>query len=209
MNEAHDKRIGILGGTFNPVHSGHLLLAQNALERLELSTVMFIPCANPPHKAVTRLASAEHRMAMLEMATEHDLRFEASDLEIRRGGLSYTIDTVRELKRLHPSSEFFFIIGADSLLELHTWKDIYDLLKLCRFATFNRPGTDVSAIGLNAIRLDPPWPAVLLKDVLTGQLMDISSSDVRYRVAEGMSIRYLVPQGVEMYIAEHNLYTKS
>lgn len=209
MNDSRKTRIGILGGTFNPVHSGHLLLAQNALERLELSTVMFIPCANPPHKAATRLASAEHRMAMLELATEHDLSFEVNDLEIRRGGLSYTIDTVRELKKIHPSAEFFFIIGADSLLELHTWKDITDLLKICRFVTFNRPGVDTASIGSNAIRLDPPWPAMLLKDVLTGQLLDISSSDIRYRVAEGMSIRYLVPQAVEMYIAEHNLYTKT
>lgn len=208
MNNAFDKKIGILGGTFNPVHSGHLILAQNALERLELSKILFVPCANPPHKASTTLATTEHRMTMLEMAIEHDLHFELCDLEIKRGGFSYTIDTIRELKRLNPSAELFFIIGIDSLLELHTWKDINDLLKLCKFVTFNRPGTDIAGINQKAIKLDPPWPDVLLKNVLTGQLLDISSSDIRYRVAEGMSIRYLVPQTVEMYIAEHNLYTK-
>lgn len=208
MINVDDKKIGILGGTFNPVHSGHLLLAQNAMERLELSKVLFIPCANPPHKAATTLASAEHRLAMLELATEHDLHFEVSDMEIRRGGYSYTIDTIRELKRINPSAELYFIIGTDSLLELHTWKNIHDLLKLCRFITFSRPGTEMSSIDKDTIRLDPPWPDRLIKDVMTGQLLDISSSDIRYRVAEGMSIRYLVPQGVEMYIAEHNLYTK-
>lgn len=203
-----NNRVGILGGTFNPVHLGHLVIAQNALEVFDLDKVIFVPCANPPHKTSSILASAEHRMAMLESAIEDDPRFEISDIEIRRNGTSYSIDTVTQLKRLSPSTEFHFIIGADSLLELHLWKDIGTLLKLCTFVTFDRPGVNTSRIQPKDLNLDPPWPGKLLKNVATGHLLDISSSDIRHRVAEGMSIRYLVPQSVEMYIAEHNLYAK-
>ena len=203
-----NNRIGLLGGTFNPVHLGHLVIAQNALEVFDLDKVIFIPCANPPHKTPSILASAEHRMAMLETVIEDDPRFEVSDIEIRRDGTSYTIDTVTQLKKLSPYAEFHFIIGADSLLELHSWKDIGQLLKLCTFVTFARPGADTSRIRANDLKLDPPWAEKLLENIATSHLLDISSSDIRHRVAEGMSIRYLVPLEVEMYIAEHNLYAK-
>lgn len=200
------ERIGVLGGTFNPVHNGHLILAQNALETLDLTRVLFIPCSMPPHKTSAGLLSAEHRQAMLTAAIEDDYRFELCDVEIRRGGVSYAVDTMSELCAGSPSASFYFIIGADALLELHMWKNIYRLLELCTFVTVPRPGVDVCSLEPGSLGLDPPWPERLLQGIIKGRRIDISSSDIRYRVAEGMSIRYIVPRAVEMYIAEHGLY---
>ena len=201
------KSIGILGGTFNPVHQGHLVLAQSAYEMCDLASVMFIPCAKPPHKEITGLAPAKHRWAMLESALEGDPRFELSDQELKRGGRSYTIDTLRDLKARYPRIDLTFIIGSDTLPELHLWKDIYDVLKLCSFAVFARPGSRTPDDFEARLKLDPPWPERIRKGLHSGYLFEVSSSDIRHRVAEGMSIRYLVPPEVEMYIAERGLYT--
>lgn len=206
MSVSTATRLGILGGTFNPVHTGHLILAQTALEAFDLGRVLFVPCAQPPHKESAMLAPAAHRAAMLERAIEDDLRFELCDVELRRGGVSYAIDTAAELHAQHPDAELCWIVGADTLLDLHAWRDVYALLRLCRFVTLGRPGYDIACLGADALRLDPPWPARLLRDYAEGRQIDIASSDIRHRVAEGMSIRYLVPQAVEMYIAEHRLY---
>jgi nicotinate-nucleotide adenylyltransferase len=199
-------RIGILGGTFNPVHIGHLIIAQNAIETYDLATVLFIPCATPPHKSTSALIRADHRLAMLEAAVEGDPRFEVSDIEIKRGGISYAIETLSELTARDPGNDFYFIIGADTVMELHLWKNIYDILPLCTFVTFARPGFRLPGVTESDLKLDPPWPRRLLQNVTIGQRVDVSSSDIRYRVAEGMSIRYLVPAAVEMYIAVHGLY---
>jgi nicotinate-nucleotide adenylyltransferase len=200
------RSIGILGGTFNPVHLGHLILAQDAFERLELSQVLFVPASVPPHKIGSGVVSAEHRLAMLEFAVEGDMRFGVSDIEIARAGVSYSIDTARAIRRSHPESQLYFIIGADSLSELHQWKDIYELLELCIFVPFSRPGAGASPT-IESIRLNPPWPERLLSRLIVGHAVDISSSDVRRRVAEGLGIRYLVSESVAMYIDEHGLYT--
>lgn len=204
----HIPRLGVLGGTFNPVHMGHLIMAQDAIEHFELSKVIFMPCANPPHKATSDLASARHRMAMLETAIEGDLRFEVSDMELQRGGTSYTIDTVRELAAQHPGIEICFIIGADSLMELHLWKDIDILLGLCRVVTIARPGIELASLRASDLHVKHPCTVRLQADVRVGHLINVSSTDIRYRAAEGMSIRYLVPAGVDMYIAEHSLYRR-
>lgn len=199
-------RLGIFGGSFNPVHLGHLILAQDARETFDLARVLFIPCDRPPHKNSASLVPAAHRQAMLEAALEGNPFFEACDLEIRRGGPTYSIDTVQALKRLSPDQELFFIIGSDTLPELHLWKSIGDLLQLCRFVTIVRPGCDLRTIRPEDLRLPSPWPERLLEQAAAGHRVDISSSDIRHRVAEGMSIHYLVPPAVEMYIAEHGLY---
>lgn len=199
-------RIGLLGGTFNPIHSGHLALAQSAFEGFDLDKVVFIPCRKPPHKDAAPLASAEHRLAMLELAIEDDIRFEISRVEIEREGPSYSIDTVSWFAENYPGQELFFIIGADTLPELHLWKDIDRLLEKCRFISFERPGTEISRLTPEKIDLPDPWPERLLKDLSKGLRFEVSSSELRYRIAEGFSIKYLVPQPVEMYIAEHSLY---
>ncbi len=206
MNTHTQQRIGILGGSFNPVHLGHLLLAQSALDSFDLSKVLFMPCHIQPLKDPAMLAAPCHRMAMLEQAVMSNIQFEVLDIEIVRGGSSFAIESVREIRRLYPDAEFFFIIGADTLLKLHRWRDIYALLSMCRFATFSRPEKDVLALREEDLNLDPPWGAKLLETVARGRMLEISSSDIRHRVAEGMSIRYLVPELVEMYITEHHLY---
>ena len=198
------QRIGILGGTFNPVHTGHLIIAQHALEQVALDTVVFVPCANPYHKATDDLAEAGHRLAMLETAVSEDPRFEVSRADIDRGGDSYSVDTVADTRRRHPDARIEFIIGTDSLLELHTWKNVYDLLESCPFITMARPGFRVEDPG--QLHLRPPWPEKLLGNVMMGRVIDISSSEIRRRVREGKSIRYLVPEGVEGYIRGERLY---
>lgn len=199
-------RLGILGGTFNPVHTAHLVLAQAAAETYELGQVLFVPCAAPPHKDEHSLIDASHRAAMLELAIEDDLRFSLSDVELVRRGASYSIDTVRVLARQHPEKDLYFVIGSDTLLELHSWRDIGELLALCTVVTFGRPGRAFDTIREDDLCLPAPWPERLLANYATGRQVDISSSDIRYRIKEGLSIRYLVPRAVEMYIAEHNLY---
>jgi len=206
MEDSARERIGILGGSFNPIHIGHLILAQCAIEAFDLSRVLLMPCTIQPLKSALSLAPVEHRAAMVECAIEDNLAFEMCDIEIQRDGPSYTIDSIRELTRRHPNADLFFIIGADTLPELHGWKEVLTLLGLCTFVTLARPGFDVRQCSDAALSLPPPWPETLLANVATGRLIDISSSDIRHRVAEGMSIRYLVPRSVEMYISEHGLY---
>lgn len=198
-------RMGILGGTFNPVHHGHLVLAQNAVEMLDLDRLLVVPCSQPPHKTCATLAPAHHRTAMLESAIEGSLVLEVSDIEIARPGPSYSIDTIRHLQTKCRGAELFFIIGSDSLPELHLWKDIHDLLKLCTFVPFGRPHFDTDTMTEADLKLGA-WGSRLLGRMQSGKQIDISSSDIRHRVAEGMSIRYLVPEVVEMYIVEHRLY---
>jgi len=208
MNPGGKKRIGIMGGTFNPIHLGHLMLAQSAYEQYDLNKVLFIPCARPCHKRAPRLLSGEHRLAMVEAALADDARFEASDLELRRGGISYSIDTLRALHEELPDTEFFFIIGTDSLLELPQWRQIKTLLELCTFVTFYRPGVDNVALKPESLDLPAPWPEKLLEHVQPGRQVQVSSSEIRHRVAEGLSIRYMVPHPVEIYISEHKLYVE-
>lgn len=197
-------KLGILGGSFNPIHNGHLILAQQALERYELDQVLFIPCSSPPHKDPGMLLPGCVRLEMVQMALEGDPRFEASDIELERGGISYAVDTMRQLVEAYPASDLHFIIGDDTLAELYQWNRIYDLLPLCTFVTFGR--NQATEIRPATLHLDLPWPERLLGNVTLARRFDVSSSDIRHRVAEGMSIRYLVPDVIDMYIAEHHLY---
>lgn len=205
-NILQSQRVGILGGTFNPIHLGHLILAQSAVEMLDLSRLLLVPSGDPPHKHGCEIAASRHRLAMVEAATEDDLVCESCAVEVRRHGPSYTIDTVLDIQSHFQDTGIYFIIGADTLPELHTWHRIDELLELCTFVTFCRPGSAVERLSPAALQLPEPVATVLLENVMESRMIDISSSDIRYRIAEGMSIRYLLPQEVAMYISEHGLY---
>ena len=182
------------------------MIAQDALEKLELSEIVFVPAAIPPHKQHMRQVDAAHRYAMLQLATEADLRFSVSDVEILRGGISYTIDTVRYLKAERPEVEWVLIVGSDTLVDLHNWYKIDELLGLCEVASFLRPGErSLEEIG-RKVALPEASRKKLLGNIIEAHLIEISSTEIRMRVAEGLSIRYLVPAEVEMYIFEHGLY---
>ena len=196
------RAIGLLGGTFNPVHDGHLSIAREALRLFALDAVWFIPCAVPPHKPSRDLAANEHRLAMLRLALAGETRFAALSIEFERPGTSYTVDTVRALQTLHPGAGFVFIIGADTLPELHTWHKPLELLSLVRIVTLARPGFVPDPA---ALHLPPPWPERLLADLRTGDPLDVSSRDLREKIAAGQPVS-LVPEPVQRYIQEHNLY---
>ena len=202
------ERIGIFGGSFNPVHCGHLILAQDALEHMGLARVVFVPAAQPPHKPAVPLAPPGDRLEMLRLAVAGDPRFEVSDEEIRQGGISYTVDTLRRFRANHPDAAPYFIIGGDSLRELHTWREIETILTLAEIVTIARPGVDLGRLDAATLRLPDPWPARLAANCVMGHLVEISSTDIRGRVARGRSIRYLVPDAVERYIQRMNLYDR-
>ena len=190
------ERLGILGGTFDPVHCGHVLLARFVLERLPLDRVLFVPAADPPHKSDV-LSAAEHRWQMVRLAVDSLDGMQASDIELRRQGVSYTVDTLRQLRGESPEAQRFLIIGADNVSDLETWHDPEGILEMATVVAGTRlvdelPGT--SAIAGRIERLDTP-------------VFDISSTDIRRRVREGLALRYLVPDAVERYIDEHGLYT--
>lgn len=204
MNKRRQERIGILGGTFNPVHLGHLLIAQDAMEQVGLDRVKFIPSATPPHKKSDHVVAAAHRLRMIKLAIRGREEFELDDIEIRRGGTSYSVDTLSELKRRHPGARVYFIIGADSLRELHLWREVERLVKLCTFVTVPRPGFDAKPVV--DPRLDAATRRRLRQQILRGHACDIASRDIRARVAGGLPIHYLVPDAVRVYIQRHKLY---
>lgn len=198
--------MGLFGGSFNPVHLGHLVMAQDALERFGLDRVLFVPASTPPHKSGAALLAADHRIEMLRIAVEGDSRFEVSDEEIRRGGVSYSVDTIRAMKDRYPAARLHFIVGGDTLRELRTWKSIEEILTLCEIVTVARPGETLANVPPASLGVPESHAKRLLKNVVMGHLMDISSTDIRQRVVRGQSIRYLVPAGVEQYIASRRLY---
>ena len=205
MEEKLTERIGVFGGSFDPVHIGHLIIAQDALEQLELDRLIFVPAAVSPLKKHRAPADGRHRLEMLLRATADNLRFDVSDIELTRGGLSYTIDTIRQLQAEHPGAALFFIVGLDSLKELHRWHCAEELLERCTVVPFGRGGEDpddvIAKSGLSHV-----WKTRLLERLIRIHEIEVSASEIRMRIAEGLSIQTLVPPEVEMYIAEHNLY---
>ena len=192
------RRIGVFGGSFDPVHCGHLIVAQDVLAALSLESVLLVPACVPPHKTGIVLSPPEHRLAMTRLVAKDDPRFESSGIEIERGGVSYTVDTMRQLGE-HPGqgTELFFIVGSDNLADFPSWKEPRELLDLCTIVTIARPGFRVED-------LPPLLRGKALRVEVTA--VDISSRVIRERVRKGMPIRYLVPPLVEMYIAKHGLY---
>jgi nicotinate-nucleotide adenylyltransferase len=194
--------IGILGGTFNPPHIGHLVMAQEALDQLDLDRVVFMPVAVPPHKEARDDIGAAGRVALCELAVEDEDRLAVSTQEVDRGGASYTVDTLRVLHDLEPEHELIFIVGGDMAQSLPSWREPEAILGLARLAVAEREGVRREDI---ARRLDPlhSGDRVVFFDM---PRIDISSSAIRRRVAEGRPIRYLVPDRVAAAIAQRGLY---
>jgi nicotinate-nucleotide adenylyltransferase len=183
------KRIGIFGGTFDPIHHGHLVLARDALEQLQLESVTFIPASLSPHKVSRTPTPGEVRMEMLRAAIEGELHFCLDTLELERPAPSYTVDTIQALKAREPDAEFVYLIGEDNVAQLPSWHRFSDLSKMVQFAVLDRSG----------LKTAHPYPVVR-------RHIDISATDIRNRVARGQSIRYLVPLAVEKIIRERQLY---
>lgn len=198
--------IGLFGGSFNPIHHGHLIVARAVAEMLRLSRVVFVPAPNPPHKPDARLADASDRLEMVRLAVAGEPLLECGDIEIRRPGPSYTILTIQEYRQPTGDQELFWIIGADSLAELHTWHRVTELVELCRIVTVARPGFELPDLGGLEKMLSREQVSRLKRDILSTPRIDISATDIRRRVAEGRSIGYLVPTSVRQYIEERGLY---
>jgi nicotinate-nucleotide adenylyltransferase len=192
------QRVGIMGGTFDPIHHGHLVAASEVESLFELDEVIFVPTGEPWQKSERRVSPAEHRYLMTVIATASNPRFWVSRVDIDRDGPTYTIDTIRDIAAQRPGAELFFITGADALAQILSWKDAEDALSLARFIGVTRPGYELSDDHL-------PTDSVTLLDV---PAMAISSSDVRARVVAGRPVWYLVPDGVVQYINKHELYAK-
>lgn len=197
MSDAGRRRFGVFGGSFDPVHLGHLLAAQDACEQMQLDRVVFMPAAQAPLRDDAPRASAARRLALLHAAVAGDARFEVSTLEIDRGGVSYTIDTVRALRLAHPEVDWFWIIGADQTARLAQWREIDVLAGLTAFIVLARPGYTIPAAASPAsLRLHP----------VSAHLFDVSSSEIRGRVAAGKPVRYFLPPSVGDAIERDQLY---
>ncbi|HEY5228755.1 MAG TPA: nicotinate-nucleotide adenylyltransferase [Opitutaceae bacterium] len=190
-------KIGFLGGSFDPVHFGHLMAAQDAFEQHKLDRLVIVPAAQAPLKPSETQSSAEDRLAMVKAATEWDTRFEVSDFELRKGGVSFTIDSARHFKSLYPNDQLYWVIGGDQLPQLHLWKDIGELAKLVEFIFLERPGYPVRAA--------PDIPGLRLHRC-DGHLLAISSTELRDRTRRSLSLDYFIPHKAIVYIRSKGLY---
>jgi nicotinate-nucleotide adenylyltransferase len=194
VSKANSQAIGVLGGTFDPPHIGHLILAQSAYEELRLDKVVFVPAAIQPHKMNKISSPAEIRYRMLQLAIAEDSRFQISDIEISRPGISYTIDTLTKLRQIYVDARLYLLIGADNIADIATWKDPEKIFTLCEVAAALRP---------EFVPSGPYADHVLVFDMPAVQ---VSSTLIRKKVQEGLSIKYLVPPGVEEYVRQNRLY---
>jgi nicotinate-nucleotide adenylyltransferase len=213
------KRIGLFGGTFNPIHSGHLRGAEEIREAFRLQEVIFIPAAIPPHKGTKEVIEAKHRLEMVRLATATNPFFSTTDIELLRPEKSYSIDTLRYFSKRHQET-FFFILGRDAFGEIETWKDFQHLFSLCNFIVMTRPGSQ-KALSSSPLpealaplfRYDRKvrgWVhtsghIVYFKEIT---VLDISSTKIRERIERGESVKYLIPSEVEAYILKNRLYKK-
>jgi nicotinate-nucleotide adenylyltransferase len=201
------RHIGLLGGTFDPIHYGHLVIAEEVRYVLHLDEMVFIPTGQPPHKPGRIVTAAQYRVAMLELAIASNPHFAISLIDVERSGPSYTVDTLRQLrKEWGTNTALYFVIGWDSLQELHTWHDSAGLLEqLTYLVAVRRPGY-VEEPGYNEL-LEAQLPGIQQRLlVIPAPQLDISATDLRQRVAEGRPIKYQTPEAVEQYIAQHGLY---
>lgn len=190
--------LGVLGGSFNPPHVGHLAIASDAHAQLALERVLFVPAGAPPHKHIGGGAEPAARLEMTRLAIAGDERFSVSAIEIEQR-LSFSVDTLTALRAAHPDHDLVFVVGSDSLLQFHAWHRPEEIARLAALAIAPRPGDDRSAVVAEAAR----WGATVMRSAEIA----VSSSDIRARLHAGRPVRYLVPEAVESYIREHGLYT--
>lgn len=191
-------RIGIFGGSFNPPHVGHLVIAEWMREEFGLDRIVWVPAARSPFKVEADLVEPSHRLEMVRCAVQGNPAFDVSDVEIRRGGTSYTVDTLRQLTARHPNDRLFLLMGSDSLAGFPEWREPEEILAMAGLLVFRRPNVE-----------DPPLPEHFREHVryADAPLLAISATDVRERCAARKSVRYLVPDAVRVYIQSHDLYT--
>lgn len=201
-------KIGIMGGTFDPIHYGHLVTAEAARDRFDLEEVVFVPSGNPPHKRHKEVSSSEHRYAMAVLATENNRYFKVSDVEIKRkSDYTYTIDTLLEFRRIYgEGADFYFITGADAVMEILTWRDVASVLKLCRIVSAYRPGSDITVFQKKVKEIEELYRCKI--HLIEVPALAISSTDIRKRVQSNVTIKYLLPEKVEEYILEKRLYVE-
>jgi nicotinate-nucleotide adenylyltransferase len=203
MVEAQGRRVGIFGGSFNPIHNGHLLIARELVERLQLDEIRFIPARMSPHKLdAPDMAPAEHRLAMIELAIAGEERMSSSNVEIRREGPSWTVETLKELSGNEPGVEWILLMGSDAIADLNRWKDVPTICSLASVAYYVRPGEEEP--DLSALR-EQIGEDVNIRRV-DGPRIDLSATGIRERIHQGLSVDDLVPAGVAEYIREHGLY---
>lgn len=197
------KSIGIMGGTFNPIHIGHLILAQEVREKMNLDNIIFIPAGNPPHKQINDIVGAAHRLEMVRLAVENNEKFYVSDIEIERVGKTYTYDTLIELHKMYFGNKIYFIIGYDTLKELNTWRKISEVCKLCSFIVVNR-NNDYSEMNEEIEKKKSEYDAQI--HVVNIPNIEISSTNIREKLLLNKSIKYIVPDNVLNYIYKNGLY---
>lgn len=200
------RRIGVIGGTFDPIHYGHLAAAEEARVKMDLERVLFVVAGVPPHKLDEEITPVEHRLAIVSLAIASNAYFEISRVDVDRPGPSYTVDTISILqKRWGQDTEICFIMGLDSLVELPTWHQPQRLIQSCRLVAVSRPGVEIEIAELEA-----SVPGISSRvEIIDMPEMDISSTELQQRVRDGLPIKYQVPEEVERYIMEHELYRRS
>lgn len=197
------QRIGIMGGTFNPVHVGHLIAAQEVLNEMNIDKIIFIPTGNPPHKNKNEVISPLDRYEMVKLAVKGNDGFKVSDIEIRRSGKTYSYDTLKELHNIYYETQFYFIIGFDTLKEIDTWKNVNDVCSMTDFIVVNR-GNNLNEIKDEILNKEKKYSCKFILVKIPD--IEISSTDIRDRIKNNKSIKYLVTDEVEKYIKQKGLY---
>ena len=223
MTDTTVKRMGLFGGTFNPIHTGHLQAAREILGRFALERILFIPSNIPPHKSLRDIASAADRLEMVRLACGADPRFVPSDIEVAAGETSYSIVTLEKLRRIYPETEFFFLLGADAFRDIRTWREHDRVIEACRFVVMTRPGTDLSAAE-NVLQIKwREWTRRLAPGERPGETdlsgfrifitpiraLDVSATEIRRCIRSGGDVRDRLPGSVAAYIKSRGLYRES
>ena len=199
-----NNKVGIMGGTFDPIHYGHLVIANEVLFKFNLQKIIFVPTGNPPHKRSAALADSYNRYMMTQFATMTNQDFDVSNIEVEKETISYTVDTIKVLKKHYKNTKLYFITGTDAVLDLPNWKEPEEILKLCTFISVNRPGYVTDTLDDKLDKLMEKYKGEILS--IRAPQLKISSTDIRNRIKEGRPTKYLLPENVEQYILKKGLY---